>query len=275
MWGSSLTLARGNPVTSLRKRCKYPKQLPLSLLISTERLTFQALTAAHLRAQCAYEVTWIQDEYLCPPVWACVSSVLCFDSLVSLDQAGTFARGLQHRPPWAGAGYRLILAFLCFFFFFSFFFSFWLKRVMAWFRSLIFLHKAAVCQGWLGEGSRRSGPWGHLLGSPWLDPKRLKQMSSGLSFQETVCNPCKQFVFSRTRPPKRSGADCLIFLHFNLPIVFPPLFLFANAIFLNFVFCLSSSPSPSPLSLSLSEPQVRSRKNKMSLQWTDQGMKVF
>ena len=206
--------------------------------------------AAHLRAQCAYEVTWMQDEYLCLPVWACVSSVLCFDSLVSLDQAGTFAWGLQHRPSWAGAGYRLVLAFLCFFF--LFFFSFWLKRVMAWFRSLIFLHKAAVCQGWLGEGSRRRGPWGHLLGSPWLDPKQLKQMSSGLSFQETVCNPCKQFVFSRTRPPKRNGADCLIFLHFNLPIVFPPLFLFANAIFLNFVFCLSSSPSSLSLFLSLS-----------------------
>lgn len=28
----------------------------------------------------------------------CVSSVLCFDSLVSLDRAGTLALGLQRRP---------------------------------------------------------------------------------------------------------------------------------------------------------------------------------
>lgn len=33
---------------------------------------------------------------------------------------------------------------------------------MAWSCSLIFLYRAAVRQDWLGEGSRRSGPLGHL-----------------------------------------------------------------------------------------------------------------
>lgn len=36
------------------------------------------------------------------------------------------------------------------------------------------------------ERLRRSGLWGHLWDSLWLDPEQLKQMSLGLSFQDTV-----------------------------------------------------------------------------------------
>lgn len=111
------------------------------------------------------------------------------------------------------------------------------KRVMAWFCLLIFLYKAAVCQDWLGEGLRRSGLWGHLRGSPWLDPKQMKQMSfGGYLLKGTMCNPCTQSL-------KWNRETTYFFSLLILSWVFFSLFCFffvQMQPFLNFVFCLSS-----------------------------------
>lgn len=109
---------------------------------------------------------------------------------------------------------RSILAFLCFF---------WPKRMMAWFCLLIFLYKAAVCQDWLGEGLRRSGLWGHLRGSPWLDPKQMKQMSLGVIFlKETVCNPCTQPLKWNRETAYFFPSLLILFLFFFLFCFFVP-----------------------------------------------------
>lgn len=116
---------------------------------------------------------------------------------------------------------------------------------MAWSCWLIFLHRAAVCHDWLGEGSGRSGPSGHLCGSASLNPQQLKQTSFGGAHVwefgcVCVCNPCQYLLYTATESKTKS--DLLLF--FPLLIFLCSLQMQSN---LNFVFCLSNPPQPALL----------------------------
>lgn len=129
--------------------------------------------------------------------------------------------------------------------------------VITWFCSSFFTKQQC---DWLGERLSRSGPWGHSWCSPRLP-------SPAVIFPGNSFILVNILVLSCELPTECNITQVCTFFRW---ILSSRVFAFsATAIFLTF--CLLS-PSPP---FFFPEPQVHSQKNRMNLQWTDRGTKVF